>query len=225
MKPDKLFKMIVSAVYKAAGLSGNYCVTYLDGILYVLFEESNGWIDWLFNLIFLPVRRKAYKKMPYSWRVHFGFGAMYKSIRKKLMADVAGSISALLATGHTPRVLCGGWSLGGALAQQSAEDIGFTLGVKPDIVTFGSPLPFFGDAPEVIRPRVGKVTLYKRRGDWITDLPLRRWGFKPLVPETVIGKEEYKTKIQLLRGIRAAHTGYDDPELYERGSEIENQTV
>jgi hypothetical protein len=210
--------MIKTAVYLQAGLKANYTMRYVDGTVYVIFEQSNGWLDWLNNLIFLPIRVKAFKGMSEQWREHFGFHIVYASIRDRLIDEVGMILSQIeAATWKRPGLCCTGWSHGGALAQKSAEDIGFSLGIKADVVTFGSPKPFYQDAVDKILSRVGTVTLYKRRGDWVTALPFASWGFKPLVPETEIGPDEYKTILAKIANIEKTHTGYGEESLYLGG--------
>jgi hypothetical protein len=221
MKPHELYKAIKDCEYSHAGLGADYTMIYDGGVLYVLFEESDGFFDWLFNLAFLPIRTKAFRDMIESYRVHIGYNLIYKSIRKRILEELRFVLNMVAPT----RVICAGWSHGGALAQRLAEDIGFSLGFKADIVTFGAPMPFYADAVDIVRPRVGTVTLYKARGDLVTELPFKKLGFRPMVPETIVGTEEFKTLSEKIRGVVKAHTSYGNPELYEGVKDNENQTV
>lgn len=137
--------------------------------IYVLFEESNGKEDWKNNFDFLPVPIKPYKRMKKTWFAHKGFVKVYHSVRDKVM-----NVTRELIVNHSDhKVVVGGWSHGGALAQLCAEDIYYNLGVKPTLTTFGSPRVFYGKVAErTIRQAVADDSRqYENGSDIVPKVP------------------------------------------------------
>lgn len=55
MKPWNYFKSLKSLVYTHAGMNADYSIVENDGKLFVSFEKTSGSLDWLFNLLFIPI--------------------------------------------------------------------------------------------------------------------------------------------------------------------------
>lgn len=137
MKDFELFNKIRSTKYTRTGKNCDWYIEVNDNTLYLLFQESVGW-DWLYNFFAWPIPVKPYKDMKDKWLVHYGLIKVYKSARDVIMNAVKESYK------EGMKVIVGGFSHGGGLAQIASEDIFYQLSVKPEVILFGSMRPFMG---------------------------------------------------------------------------------
>lgn len=76
-----LFNKCLNANYKHVENGGDYALKREGDLLYILFECSNGKLDWKNNFDF-PI--KPYKDMGIKWYCHRGFLRVWKSIKPYL---------------------------------------------------------------------------------------------------------------------------------------------
>lgn len=56
MKPNEYFNWLKSLTFIHSGLNADYNITYKDDekALYVSFQQTKGWFDWIMNILFIP---------------------------------------------------------------------------------------------------------------------------------------------------------------------------
>lgn len=146
----------------------NYFIM-LDGTdLYLLFQESDGKKDWKDNLNFIPFPCKVYKNQENKLLCHRGFMKEYKSGNDEIMAELIVAIHQ-----HTPkRVIVSGWSNGGAMALLATEDIHYRTGIKPILITFGSPkVAYNKETVKTFENACLSITEWCHVCDIVTDVP------------------------------------------------------
>lgn len=153
----------------------------LGKAVYLIFEQSNGDRDWQNNFRFAKV---VYKNQKSPIKAHKGFVHVYKSANDEVMNNY------LQVLGDHPSYdsIVTGWSMGGALAHLAAEDINFrtrtdtnepNTGVKPILITFGSPQVLWGDdTVKYFRNCCSKIYNFSHIRDIVTEVPLWKWGYR-----------------------------------------------
>jgi hypothetical protein len=116
-----LFGLCLRAKYTHTAESGDYCIKTAGDTLYLLFEWSDGKEDWKNNFDF-PAR--PYKKGADKWLCHRGFTKVWKAMRDEIEGKVC---EALAANSSTKKIICIGYSHGGALAVLATEDMAYLL--------------------------------------------------------------------------------------------------
>lgn len=103
----------------------------------LMFQHTNGNLDWKTNFTF---PKKPYRNQKNHMYVHGGWIKQYKSANDLIMNEYIEVVK------KYPDYKCeiNGFSMGAALAQIAAEDFYFRTGIKPSVVAFGCPKPFFG---------------------------------------------------------------------------------
>ena len=88
----------------------------------------------------LPLRQDAivFEDEPLQLRVHHGWGAMYRTIKK----DIRQAWQDLKQAHPEADTEIIGWSLGSGQAILCCQDLNYNFGVKPHLFTFGSVRPF-----------------------------------------------------------------------------------
>lgn len=139
MKDFELFNKIRSANYTRTGKNCDWYIEFNEesNTIYLLFQESVGW-DWFYNFLAWPIPVRPYKGMKKKWLAHYGLIRVYRSARDTIIQAVKDKYK------EGMKIIVGGFSHGGGLAQLAAEDICFQLDYKPEVVIFGSMRPFMG---------------------------------------------------------------------------------
>jgi hypothetical protein len=158
------FEKVNLGPWVSSGMSADYRLEIIEGVLYIFFQQTKGKKDWTNNFRFVP-----YKNMQLKWYAHKGFTLVWKSIRDEVIDKIKKLLDADLVTS----IEIVGYSHGAALATLAHEDIGFTFKGwtnKINTTTFGGPRVVW--LPSVaIKERFKKLTRYKVRGDIVTLAP------------------------------------------------------
>ena len=205
MTPDKLFELIKKSDYVTSGLKVDWLVTVDDEekTVRLLFQESDGKMDWFVNFDF-PV--KPYKEQENVIWIHRGWAKAWKSCNDEIMSAVIRCIE----SNKDYSVQVSGWSYGGAMAVIAAEDLHFRTGINPDVVTFGAPNPLFGKKTKChFIHALGKVTQYAHVNDIVPCVPPAPYCQVNKI-HVGTGKSFWK-----LFNPRKYHTGYGDSYLYK----------
>lgn len=115
-----------------------FAVEVRDGCMFLLFQESNGKLDWRDNFNILPNKVSCC-----SGKVVMSEGTnlAYKCGRDAVRA----AVSDALVKNPGLRVVAAGWSHGGGVAVRACIDLNHTLNLHPNLVTFGAPKVLWGD--------------------------------------------------------------------------------
>ena len=119
----ELFDRCYNAKYIHTAEGGDYAIEVEDGVIYLLFQWSNGAEDWKNNFDF-PAR--PYKRMNDVWYCHRGFLRVWKAMRDEIEAKVAEIIA---SNPFIYSIRCIGYSHGAALALFATEDMAYHYGV------------------------------------------------------------------------------------------------
>lgn len=168
------YGLCLGAKYTHTAESGDYCIKMTRDTLYLLFEWSDGKEDWKNNFDF-PVR--TYKNGACKWRCHRGFTKVWKAMRDEIEAKVG---EALAANSSIEKIICIGYSHGGALAVLATEDMAYLYGDTLAVTGFGygAPRVLWGRVPNAVRERLKGFTTIRNASDIVTHLPPLLFGFK-----------------------------------------------
>jgi hypothetical protein len=158
-----------------------------DGILFIFFEGSVDFIDWINDFIFFR-KRIPYKGTNKKIRVHSGFLSSYLLVRDKIQ-ELAKDVTDIVISGH---------SLGGAVAHLAGLDIQYNFPEKNlNIVTFAAPRLGTKKFAESFNRRVGDVTeAFENYGDVVPHLPFKLMFFADTVQKTYIGNPKHRRRIK-----------------------------
>jgi len=167
MKPWDLFKYQKTLEYKTNVMDFDWCtkIIHEEKTIYVFVQYSKSIKDWIINFLFflIPQIRR--------WYVYFaalGWQSAFNSCKEIMMNEV------LLAMNTFPnyKVVCSGYSYGGAGSVLTGIEIFFRSGVKPDLITFGSPKPLVFILSKLIsRLFFNEVKQYAHKSDIISYMP------------------------------------------------------
>lgn len=140
---DDIYNLIKIIKYDTAKICDYKVIEVTDendkDAICILFQQTHGKLDWLHNLAFSPLPKWGYKGHEFNLLYHRGFYLEYKYARDKILQNVSE-----LLKGHVKKIFVSGWSLGGSIAPICAEDIYYTFGIKPTLITFEGANPCFG---------------------------------------------------------------------------------
>lgn len=184
----RLFELCLDAEYTHVEDGGSFCLTKEGERLYVIFEKSNGLVDWENNLDFAATRHgeadttEPYRGMGEQWFCHGGFLRVWKSI----LPYIEGALLDL----SFREIVCVGYSHGAALCLLCHEYLWYNRHDLHDrIFSFG-----FG-CPRVIRgavPREGErwrgFYVIRNLDDLVTHLPPSILGYRHVGKLIEIGK-------------------------------------
>lgn len=154
------------AKYNTSGDDVQWSISLTDDGILLVFAESNSKIDWVNNFNF-PVF--PYRNQKNFMLVSKGWGNAWKSCNDEVMSKL---IEMTEIFKSFPKVVISGFSYGGAIAQLAAEDFNFRTGKKADVITFGSPKPFFGFITRKhIRNSCNSIENYKYANDIVPLMP------------------------------------------------------
>lgn len=181
-----LFIKIRNTTYNHTPESGEYAIEIDNDTLYLLFQESSGNEDWKNNFDF-PV--KPYKRMEGVWRVHRGFRRVWKAMQDEVVSKVAQIIESNL---EITRIVCGGYSHGGALCLFATEDMTYRYGHKIEVkgFGFGAPRVVWGKIPSNVKERLKNYQVIRCVPDIVTHVPPILLGFRNVNKILRVGEKQ-----------------------------------
>ena len=150
--------------YKNVDTDTEISFTEKDGTLYISFQGSRSFLDWLQNFMF---GKTAYNEMEKKFFVHRGFIKKYKSVRKVVLDRAK----------DAKKVELRGFSQGAALATLAHEDISFHF-LEPNTVVFGSPRVFSFWNKKILEKKFKKLINVRNTRDLVTAVPFVIMGFR-----------------------------------------------
>lgn len=218
MKTSELYKLIKSSNYKEVGSAVNYIIApAVDSerkIVYLLFQESCGRVDWWHNLAFIAKAYKMYQNPRMT--VHHGFADAYLSANDTIMEELLEFLKS--HPGYT--VVIAGWSLGGAMAILAAEDLNYRTrtdknnpdtGIKPVLYTYGAPKVAADDVTALYISCciADESAQFAHKQDIVTHMPPFR-RFRHIIEPTWIGPNLHIGTVWGLFNPWKYHTRYDE---------------
>ena len=175
----ELFESCLEADYRHVEEGGSYATVRDGDLLYLFFEKSNGWEDWVNNLSYraMPVEREGER-----WYCHEGFLAVWKAVLPYL--------ERVLKSPSVRRVITVGYSHGAALALLCHEYVGYS---RPDLrgsiegYGFGCPRVIYGTVPDE-GARWREFYVVRNIDDAVTHLPPKFLGYRHVGRLIEIGK-------------------------------------
>lgn len=167
MKPNELFNHIRNANYTTLGADLQYEIEADDNekVIRVMFQESSSKLDWFFNFLIPIVPAIINKKLYWfskGWRLSWNSGRY----------TVMEYLKIFLKYNPVYRIEVCGYSFGGAIAQICGIEIFETIGIKSDLITFGSPKPLFNFFTRLKAKRCfNSITQYAHWSDIVTWCP------------------------------------------------------
>ena len=143
-----------------------------QGHAFMIFRGTQYLADWLTNL------NIGTSKSAYSQSVHDGFNRSFKSMQPQLKQFLSQVHEQGITTVH-----CIGHSLGGALATLCSEWICESMGIRPNLYTFGSPRVGLEGFTELCASKIGikKIQRVYHKTDVVPCIPV--WPYVHL-PKT-----------------------------------------
>ena len=184
----ELFNRVTSGPWNTVGKDVQFRVQ--DRTLF--FQCSNGKVDWLRNFNF---PKSVYKEMPTPFRAHSGFLAAWHDCRDIVMRY------------EFDRIV--GYSHGAALALFAHEDCIFH-NIQVDTIVFGCPR-VFAPLPESVRYRFSGVTRYTSKGDVVTTVPPKSFGFEHVGREIVLTGSIRKEEVSWI-----SYLSHHSPSVYRQ---------
>lgn len=164
-----LYNWVLTAKYiQLEENAASYCTEVSGDTLYILFEWSNGKVDWKNNFDF-PAR--PYGEMKHRWFVHRGFLRVWKTIRDKIKAQVIDP--------NIKHIIVAGYSHGAAIAVLCHEYCVFN---RPDIEIsgygFGAPRVVWGWLNKTVKRRFDNFYVIRNCRDIVTHVPPTLFGYR-----------------------------------------------
>ena len=150
--------------------------TEKNGTMYVSFQGSRSFLDWLQNFMFGKI---AYKNMKKKFFVHRGFMRKYQSVRDVVLNKCK----------DAKKIEIRGFSQGAALATLAHEDILYHF-FEPNTIIFGSPRVFGWWNKKVLDERLKNVVNIRNTRDFVTMAPFVIMGFRRY-GKSIIKKGKY----------------------------------
>ena len=181
---QKLFRRCLKAQYVSTAENGNYAVEVEGDTVYLLFEKSKGFWDWVHNFLF-PA--KPYKRMEDVWFCHRGFLKVWKAMRDEIEQKVR---EILFQNPEVKNIVCIGYSHGGALALLATEDMEYLYGERVTVkgYGFGAPRVIWGILSKPVKNRLQAFTVIRNIPDIVTHLPPVLFGFRHVARPLRIGE-------------------------------------
>lgn len=155
---------------------GDYAIQLDQGVLYLLFEWSDGREDWRNNLAFSA--KVAYPQRPEepSWRCHRGFLKVWRAMQHEVLSGVLW----YLRRYDVRELICVGYSHGAALSLLATEDMSYRIGAAYPVsgYGFGCPRVLWGHLPPSVENRLSSFCTVRNIPDLVTHLPPAVLGFR-----------------------------------------------
>lgn len=168
-----LYLKCLMAKYIHTNLGGSYAIQGEGDTLYLMFQWSNGFTDWLFNLLFPKKKRQPYSRMDEPWKCHGGFLRVWESIKPLVHDSIMNPIY--------KKIIVVGYSHGAAMAVLCHEYVWFN---RPDVrgelngYGFGCPRVFSGNLTDSLAERWYNFKVIRNINDIVTHVPPKIFGFQ-----------------------------------------------
>jgi len=180
-----LFERCRKATYTHTQKNGDYAIEVEGDTIYLLFEWSDGFFDWVHNFLF-PA--KPYKNMGSLWFCHRGFLKVWRAMRD----EVEKNIRCKLATHpKIKNIVCVGYSHGGAISLLATEDMEYLYGDTLNVCGFGfgAPRVVWGALPKAVKNRLRRFSVVRNIPDLVTHVPPVLLGFRHVGEVVKIGEK------------------------------------
>ena len=185
-----LFIRCLKANYTHTRKNGDYAIEVDGDTIYLLFEWSDGFWDWIHNFLF-PA--KPYKRMNQIWFCHRGFLKVWKAMRDDVERDVRNVFLQNQTYDATPikNIVCVGYSHGGAISLLATEDMEYLYGDTLNVTGygFGAPRVVWGFLPKAVKNRLRRFYVVRNIPDLVTHVPPVLFGFWHASEVVKIGEE------------------------------------
>lgn len=162
------FERCLNANYTHTREDGDYAIEVEGNVIYILFQWSNSWCDWMSNFNF---PQKAYKNGTSKWYVHRGFLRVWKAMRDEIESELDKLVK------PDSEIVCIGYSHGAALALLCTEDMIYKYGNNVSGFGFGCPRVIWGKLPREVAERLHNFVAVRNVPDIVTHVPPAIFGF------------------------------------------------
>lgn len=164
MQAWELYNHIRDTQYNKSGFDLDWKIEVDDEekVIRLLFQASASEKDWIVNILgFMP-----WLYFPYYFCI--GWKKVFDSCRALILEELIREIN----THRDYRVEISGHSYGGAMSIIAALELNKVTQLKPDVITFGSPMPIFTIISKIVaKCKLGEVKQYAHWSDIVTYLP------------------------------------------------------
>lgn len=164
MQPWELYNHIQKTKYVKSGFELDWKIEVDDEekVIRLLFQPSKSIKDWIVNILgYLPIL-----KLPYFFT--WGWKTVFDSCKALILEELIREIN----THRDYRVEISGHSYGGAMSIIAGLELNKVTQLKPDVITFGSPMPLFLFWSKLIaKHNLGVIKQYAHWSDIVTYLP------------------------------------------------------
>lgn len=159
-----VFEDIIDGLWINGAKDTQYRLTIKDDVATLVFMGSVSWVDWISNFMFWKV---PYRDMGVKWYAHAGFLDAWKAVKDEILEGLHGCRCVQIF----------GYSRGAAIAVLAHEWFAFN-GYEVQSIVYGCPraLAFKGGSEVIERFRT--LTVVNNRGDIVTMLPPKLFGYK-----------------------------------------------
>jgi hypothetical protein len=206
MNLSKLFSRCVTHSYIHTSSHAELAIDRIGGRLYLFFQDSEGAVDWMRNLDFLPASDA--KRDGQVLYYHRGFLRVWRSLADRLTPEILDR--------EVSEIITVGYSHGAALALLCHET---AWRLRPDLrqrntgYGFGCPRVVWGNVTEEVAYRWKNFTVIRNREDIVTHIPPRFLGYTHVGSLLEIGERGKYTPIDAHRPKNIAR----ELSLYEMG--------
>lgn len=175
---------------------GDYFIEVIGNTIYIYFEESDTWCDWVSNFDFIVeivktnivLPGKSYKDSSNTWHTHRGFRRVWKSMKDDIETTVKEIIEERLKLHNKYRaqpvienIVCSGYSHGAALCGMCVEDMEYLFREQYNINVygygFGCPRFTWGKLPKEVKDRFRNFYVIRNGKDLVTHVPPKIFGY------------------------------------------------
>ena len=166
---------------------GDYYIEVIGDTIFIYFEESDSWADWMSNFNF-PA--STYKNSEHKWKCHKGFLRVWKTMRDQVDKTVEELINYCNRLNEIDpcnnkrisQIVCAGYSHGGPLSGLCLEDMNYLYkekyGLKVYGYAFGCPRFVWGRLPEEVSERFDNFYVIRMGKDIVTHVPPKLFLYK-----------------------------------------------
>jgi hypothetical protein len=165
---------------------GDYYIEVSGDTIFIYFEESDSWSDWMSNFDFITT---SYKNSEKPWKCHRGFFRVWKTMKDEIETKVATIIETCktlnsinpVNTLAINKIICVGYSHGAALCGLCVEDMTYLFKNKYnlEIYGYGFGCPNFTQSmlPKDVKERFINFFPFRNGSDIVTYVPPAILGY------------------------------------------------